>query len=42
MYKITLTDGTSYTLSAQDYEELSRANQIGYFSVVESVEWIET
>ena len=41
MYKINLTDGISYALSAKDYEELSRANQIGYFSTVESVEWIE-
>ena len=36
--KITLEDGTTYILSNQDYEELSRADQIGYFSSVVTVE----
>ena len=41
MYIITLTDGISYTLSEQDYDILSKANQIGYFASILSIEWIE-
>lgn len=41
MKRIALADGTTYTLSNEDYEELSRANQIGYFSDVVTVEDVE-